>query len=75
MDLAAPEVEISVTKTTTTTSERNHSIFFFLGELNQAERLLLACMTRPQPGPPLLAQGQNDRRPYSAHTLLVSVSG
>lgn len=46
MDLDAPEVDISVTESTTTTSERIDSIFFFFGELSQAERLLLACMLR-----------------------------
>lgn len=76
MDLAAPEWKY-LTKTATTTSERNDSIFFFfLGELNQAERLLLACTpcSRPVSPLPLPAQGQNDRHQCPAHTLLVSVS-
>lgn len=77
MDLTAPEVEISVTNTITTTGERNDSIFFFfLGELNKAERLLLAWMPPcPQFIPPLPAQGQNDRPQHLVHTMLVSVSG
>lgn len=74
MDLAAPEWKY-LTKTATTTSERNDSIFFFfLGELNQAERLLLAYTPCSRPVSPLPAQGQNDRHQCPAHTLLVSVS-
>lgn len=75
MELTAPEVDIAVTKTTTTTRERNDSIFVFLGELNQAERLLLASTSCPWPVPPLPAQGQNEGSRLSAHMLLVSISG
>lgn len=74
MGLTAPEVEMSGQKQPSP-PVKEMTIIFFLGELSQAERLLLAHMPCPRPVPPLPAQGQSDRRQCSAHVQLAGMSG